>query len=39
MGDAWRVDPLHRSHDKSRFDCGNPVLNEWLPITGVEKLF
>ncbi|MBU2849337.1 GNAT family N-acetyltransferase [Acidithiobacillus ferriphilus] len=30
MGDAWRVEPLHRSHDKSRFDCGNPVLNEWL---------
>ena len=27
---GWRVEALTRDHDKSRFDCGNPVLNEWL---------
>ncbi|MHB1203229.1 MAG: N-acetyltransferase [Acidithiobacillus sp.] len=30
MADAWRIEPFHRSHDKGHFDCGNPLLNEWL---------
>jgi len=27
---GWRIEALTRHHDKSRFDCGNPMLNEWL---------
>lgn len=23
-------EPIHAGHDTSRFDCGNPLLNDWL---------
>ena len=26
----WRVEPLQRDHDRARFDCGEPALNEYL---------
>lgn len=27
----WAVEPFDNSvHDRSQFDCGNPVLNDWL---------
>ncbi len=26
----WRVVPLQRDHDRTRFDCGEPVLDEYL---------
>ena len=26
----WRVEPLQREHDRSRFDCGEPALDEYL---------
>lgn len=26
----WRVEPLTRSHDRERFDCGEPALDEYL---------
>jgi GNAT superfamily N-acetyltransferase len=26
----WRVEPLQRSHDRARFDCGEPALDEYL---------
>jgi GNAT superfamily N-acetyltransferase len=26
----WRVEPLQRDHDRSRFDCGEPALDEYL---------
>ena len=26
----WDIQPLGRSHDRSSFDCGNVLLNEWL---------
>lgn len=29
MGE-WRIAPLGRSHDRSAFDCGEPVLDEFL---------
>jgi GNAT superfamily N-acetyltransferase len=29
-GLAWRIEPLGREHDRSRFDCGEPALNEYL---------
>ncbi len=25
-----RIVPLHGSHDRQRFDCGRPELNDWL---------
>jgi GNAT superfamily N-acetyltransferase len=27
---SWRVEPLARSHDRSRFSCGEPALDEYL---------
>ena len=27
---AWTVQRLSRSHDRSVFDCGQPMLNDWL---------
>ncbi len=27
---AWEVQPLGKHHDRAAFDCGHPVLNEWL---------
>ncbi len=27
---AWMIQRLHRTHDRSAFDCGQPSLNEWL---------
>ena len=29
-GRRWVVERLHRSHDRSAFDCGQELLNEWL---------
>jgi hypothetical protein len=26
----WRVEPLQRDHDRSRFNCGEPALDEYL---------
>ena len=26
----WEIHSLSDAHDRSRFDCGVPVLNEWL---------
>lgn len=38
--------PLTQVHDLSRFDCGEPVLNEWLKrrafanqVTGASRTF
>lgn len=28
--DRWRIEPLARQHDRSRFDCGEPALNDYL---------
>ncbi len=30
MPAEWRIEPLDRQHDRSRFDCGEPALNEYL---------
>ena len=27
---AWRIVRLNRSHNRSDFDCGQSVLNDWL---------
>ena len=27
---AWSVEPFERRHDRSSFDCGLPLLNDWL---------
>lgn len=27
---TWREEAIARSHDRKRFDCGEPVLNEYL---------
>lgn len=33
MSDSgWQIVPLHDSHNRSTFDCGEPELNEWLHI-------
>ena len=29
-GDEWKVERLGSSHDRTAFDCGNPVLTDWL---------
>jgi GNAT superfamily N-acetyltransferase len=26
----WNISRLHKTHDRSSFDCGRPMLNEWL---------
>jgi hypothetical protein len=26
----WEIEPLDQRHDRISFDCGNPMLNEWL---------
>ena len=26
----WRIEPLQRDHDRTRFDCGEPALDEYL---------
>lgn len=26
----WEIEPLDQRHDRTSFDCGNPMLNEWL---------
>lgn len=28
--DRWKIERLHRTHDRAQFDCGTPVLEEWL---------
>lgn len=30
MGDSWRIERLSKSHDRSRFSCGEPDLDEHL---------
>lgn len=30
MTPDWRVEPLKRDHDRHRFDCGEPALDEYL---------
>lgn len=30
MSDSWRIEPLARSHDRSRFACGEPTLDGYL---------
>lgn len=30
MRDSWRIQPLARSHDRSRYACGEPALDEYL---------
>ena len=27
---TWREEPIARHHDRDAFDCGEPVLNEFL---------
>jgi GNAT superfamily N-acetyltransferase len=29
-GDDWRIERLASGHDRSAFDCGNPILTDWL---------
>lgn len=29
---SWEIQQLNRTHDRSVFDCGQPMLNEWLKI-------
>jgi GNAT superfamily N-acetyltransferase len=28
--DDWTIERLGAGHDRTAFDCGNPVLNDWL---------
>lgn len=28
--DEWTVERLDKSHDRASFDCGKPLLNQWL---------
>jgi GNAT superfamily N-acetyltransferase len=30
VSDSWRIEPLAKSHDRSRFACGEPALDEYL---------
>jgi GNAT superfamily N-acetyltransferase len=30
VSDSWRIEPLAKSHDRSRFTCGEPALDEYL---------
>lgn len=30
VADDWIIERLLASHDRSSFDCGNPVLSDWL---------
>jgi len=30
--DDWTIERLGSSHDRTAFDCGNPVLNDWLKL-------
>lgn len=29
-GPEWRIEKIAKKHDRGRFDCGHPVLNDWL---------
>jgi len=29
-GDAWSIEKLSSRHDRSAFDCGRPMLTDWL---------
>lgn len=29
-GDDWTIERLGPGHDRSSFDCGNPILTDWL---------
>lgn len=30
MAAGWRIEPLNREHERGRFDCGEPALDEYL---------
>ena len=30
VGDDWTIERLGSSHDRTAFDCGNPILTDWL---------
>ncbi|MGH8737918.1 MAG: hypothetical protein ACREVC_11210, partial [Burkholderiales bacterium] len=30
VSDSWRIEPLARSHDRSRFACGEQALDDYL---------
>jgi GNAT superfamily N-acetyltransferase len=30
VGEAWQIEPLRKSHDRSRFACGVPALDDYL---------
>jgi GNAT superfamily N-acetyltransferase len=30
LGDDWVIQRLESSHDRTEFDCGNPILTDWL---------
>ena len=30
MSDAWRIEPLGKSHERSQFACGVPALDQYL---------
>ena len=30
--DDWTIERLGSSHDRTAFNCGNPVLNDWLRL-------
>lgn len=32
MATDWLIEPFTRSHDRSAFDCGRPILNEFLQV-------
>ncbi len=35
-GNAWSIERLGTSHDRTAFDCGNPVLDEWLRLRATQ---
>lgn len=30
MMPEWHIQRLNRQHDREQFDCGHPILNDWL---------
>jgi len=33
VSDQWRIEQLEKFHDRNAFDCGTPVLNDYLQKT------
>ncbi|MDX1970369.1 MAG: hypothetical protein SFV23_24580 [Planctomycetaceae bacterium] len=29
---TWSIRRLDKTHNRSAFDCGQPILNEWLRV-------